>query len=88
MTSNNQNDGPWADNHEPQTMNLPFIQKVATTSAGSPSRDNSTPEKSWKPMIDRRQSWSNQDHKHQLQERLLRSEKGKELGFTEAHSGI
>lgn len=86
MTSTNLNHGPLADNHEPQMMDLPFIQKTASTSAESPGQENPTPEKSWKPVIERRQSWSHQDQKHQLQERLLRSEQGKELGFTEAHS--
>ncbi|KAJ5874576.1 uncharacterized protein N7529_003006 [Penicillium soppii] len=70
-------------------MTLPFFQKLSSTNATEPStsQDNTGPEKSWKPTFDRRQSWSSQDHKHQLQERLLDSEKGKEMGFTEAHSG-
>lgn len=87
MTSNNQTDSPLADTHEAQTMTLPFTPKPTTDIAGPPSpQDDVAPEKSWKPTFDRRQSWSNQDHKHQLQERLLGFEKGKEMGFTEAHA--
>jgi len=89
MTSTNPNHGPLSDSHEEQTMTLPFTQKLASTNIteSSSPQDHTAPEKSWKPTFDRRQSWSNQDRKHQLQERLLGSEKGKEMGFTEAHSG-
>ncbi|CEJ62183.1 hypothetical protein PMG11_10691 [Penicillium brasilianum] len=41
---------------------------------------------SWKPRFDRRQSWSHEDQKHQLQERLLNVEQGRETGFTEKGS--
>ncbi|KAJ5381162.1 uncharacterized protein N7496_003590 [Penicillium cataractarum] len=41
---------------------------------------------SWKPRFDRRQSWSHEDQKHQLQERLLIVEQGWETGFTETGS--
>ena len=68
-------------------MTLPFSPKATSTGIAGPSgpQDDSGPEKSWKPTFDRRQSWSNQDRKHQLQERLLGVERGKETGFTEAH---
>ncbi|KAJ5238755.1 hypothetical protein N7468_003374 [Penicillium chermesinum] len=44
-------------------------------------------EPSWQPRLDRRQSWSDQDRKHELQERLLDMEAGRELGFSEKHEG-
>jgi hypothetical protein len=37
----------------------------------------------WNPSINRNQSWNEQDMKHQLQNRLLQTEQGKESGFTE-----
>ncbi|KAJ5974398.1 hypothetical protein N7481_011608 [Penicillium waksmanii] len=40
-------------------------------------------EPTWQPRFDRRQSWSTQDRKHQLQERLLNVEGSRERGFTE-----
>ncbi|KAJ5407885.1 hypothetical protein N7509_001768 [Penicillium cosmopolitanum] len=40
-------------------------------------------ESTWQPRFDRRQSWSTQDRKHQLQERLLNVEGSRERGFTE-----
>ncbi|KAJ5739430.1 hypothetical protein N7533_012214 [Penicillium manginii] len=40
-------------------------------------------EPTWQPRFDRRQSWSTQDYKHQLQERLLNVEESRERGFTE-----
>lgn len=40
-------------------------------------------EQPWEPKFDRRQSWSQQDRKHELQERLLGVEKGREMGFSE-----
>ncbi|KAJ5698369.1 hypothetical protein N7462_000374 [Penicillium macrosclerotiorum] len=44
-------------------------------------------QQSWKPRFDRRQSWSNEDHKHQLQERLLDVKSGQQAGFTETGTG-
>lgn len=41
----------------------------------------------WQPRFDRRQSWSNQDRKHYLQERLLNVEGSRERGFTEVNRG-
>lgn len=37
----------------------------------------------WEPKFDRRQSWSHQDRKHELQERLLGVQEGTEMGFSE-----
>lgn len=86
MTSNSHSDGPLPDTPEAQKVTLPFTPNPSPTDiVGSSSHDDAVPEKSWKPTFDRRQSWSDQDRKHQLQERLLGCEKGKEMGFTEAH---
>jgi hypothetical protein len=41
-------------------------------------------ETSWKPTFNRQQSWNSQDMKREMQQRLLQTEKGKELGYTEA----
>ncbi|KAE8352179.1 hypothetical protein BDV28DRAFT_135580 [Aspergillus coremiiformis] len=46
-------------------------------------RDSRISEEGWKPKIDRRQSWNEEDRKHELQAWLLSVEKGKETGFTE-----
>lgn len=50
-------------------------------------RPGSSPEgvsgQSWTPKMGRRQSWSQEDQKHQQQERLLNVEKERESGFTE-----
>ncbi|KAJ5317376.1 hypothetical protein N7508_001884 [Penicillium antarcticum] len=62
----------------PKSRDLDSTEKIESINA---TRDE------WKPTFNRRQSWSSQDQKHQLQERLLGSEQGKEMGFTEAHSG-
>ena len=62
----------------PQSRNEP---KEANTDRDAMS------EQPWVPRLDRRQSWSHQDHKHQLQERLLDVEQGRETGFSETRQG-
>jgi hypothetical protein len=47
------------------------------------AEDEAEAEPTWQPRFDRRQSWSMQDRKHQLQERLLNVEGSRERGFTE-----
>ncbi|KAJ5794570.1 hypothetical protein N7457_001169 [Penicillium paradoxum] len=90
MTSNNHNGGhqfmATQKEHIVLSLSHNHTHSADATSSG-PNRKDASPEKSWKPKLDRQQSWSNEDRKHQLQERLLGSEKGKETGFTEAHSG-
>ncbi|KAJ5360077.1 hypothetical protein N7517_009268 [Penicillium concentricum] len=91
MASNNQNDnhGQFSNTGKEHTVTLPFAQNPNslkdTTGSSGPNRKEKAAEKLWKPTFDRKQSWSNEDRKHQLQERLHGSEKGKEMGFTEAH---
>lgn len=87
MTTNPGHD-PLPDTYEAQPVTLPFFQTDTSTGDSEFRSDESAPEKSWKPTFDRRHSWSNEDRKHELQERLLGSEKGNVQGFTEAHSGI
>lgn len=51
------------------------------------SNQDTESDQSWKPRFDRRQSWSQEDQKHLLQERLLvHVEIGQETGFTETGS--
>ncbi|KAB8266046.1 hypothetical protein BDV32DRAFT_114961 [Aspergillus pseudonomiae] len=52
--------------------------------ASDVDRDSRTSSEGWKPMIDRRQSWNEEDRKHELQAWLLGVEEGKETGFTES----
>ncbi|KAJ5685923.1 hypothetical protein N7536_008542 [Penicillium majusculum] len=93
MASNNDNDshGQIPNTGKEHSIILPFAQNSNpskdTTGSSGLNRGGTSPEKSWKPTFDRQHSWSNEDRKHQLQERLHGSEKGKEMGFTEAHSG-
>ncbi|KAJ5199455.1 hypothetical protein N7491_011340 [Penicillium cf. griseofulvum] len=91
MASNNQdNHGQLPNTGKEHTVILPCAQKpnssTDTTGSSGLSREGTSSEKSWKPSIDRQHSWSNEDRKHQLQERLYGSEKRKEMGFTEAHT--
>ncbi|KAJ5836261.1 hypothetical protein N7447_002287 [Penicillium robsamsonii] len=92
MASNNQNDshGQFSNTGKEHTVTLPFAQNpnysTDTTGPSGLNREGKSLEKSWKPNFDRKHSWSNEDRKHELQERWHRSEKGKEMGFTEAHA--
>lgn len=54
------------------------IEPSHTQSAGY-----STSSTEWKPSLDRRQSWSNEDRKHQMQGKLMQPGEGQEEGFTE-----
>ncbi|CDM35714.1 hypothetical protein DTO013E5_6415 [Penicillium roqueforti] len=90
MASNNHN-----DNHgkvpasKEQIIILPFAQSHSpsnTTGSPGPTTEELC-EKCWKPALARQHSWSNEDRKHQLQKRLQGPQKGRETGFTEAHSG-
>lgn len=80
---------PASDEH--QTVLRPGNQDVAASEAPSavPSsnQDARGPEKRWKPKVNRQQSWSEQDMKHELLRGLLAMEQGKEAGFTETSRG-
>ncbi|PKX90682.1 uncharacterized protein P174DRAFT_444447 [Aspergillus novofumigatus IBT 16806] len=81
--------GPFAEpSSESQTVLLPANPSVSRSSEPLPdppsgSSQGRSSEKPWKPSINRQQSWSEQDQKHELQSRLLATERGKETGFTE-----
>ncbi|GIK03957.1 hypothetical protein Aspvir_008032 [Aspergillus viridinutans] len=81
--------GPFAEpTSESQTVLLPENPSVGRSSEPLPNPPSASSqgrslEKPWKPTINRQQSWSEQDQKHELQSRLLATERGKETGFTE-----
>lgn len=79
--------GPFPD--RPREQRVPTTEDISssdTQRSSHPNRD-AVSEQTWKPSLDRRQSWSNQDRKHQLQERLMSVDKGQERGFTETGHG-
>jgi hypothetical protein len=84
--------GPFSDDSAKQHTVVVPADRTATSSSsssGNPSSKSTTdPAKeddgtSWKPAFNRKQSWSKQDMKHQLQDRLLQTEEGKDSGYTE-----
>ncbi|KAJ5619486.1 hypothetical protein N7510_003470 [Penicillium lagena] len=87
---------PSADSNHPteQTILLP-----ATSNLSSPipnnlseigqnqSEDDQKQDQPWKPRPDRRQSWSVQDYKHELQDQMVRAQQqGEQTGFTESEN--
>ncbi|KAE8420738.1 hypothetical protein BDV36DRAFT_249055 [Aspergillus pseudocaelatus] len=71
------------------TSRKPPLNDQETLQRGSDTdRDSRTSSEGWRPMIDRRQSWSEEDRKHELQAWLLGVEEGKETGFTESSHEI
>ncbi|KAJ5603260.1 hypothetical protein N7537_006216 [Penicillium hordei] len=87
MASNNHNDSHGKIPNTGKEHTITPNPLNDTTGSSGPNRGDTSLKKSWKPTFDRQRSWSNEDRKHKLQERLHGSEKGKEMGFTEAHSG-
>jgi hypothetical protein len=72
--------------HGNSTTGRPEGPSLITTTTKQPSvatTETAADERGWSPSINRRQSWSEQDMKHELQKRLTGLEKGKESGFTE-----
>lgn len=65
------------DNHDHDTIS------TNKSDVGNGSHDKGQ-ETHWKPTFNRQQSWNTQDMKREMQQRLLQTEKGKELGYTEA----
>lgn len=47
------------------------------------STDGPSSNQPWQPRYDRRQSWSTEDYKHELQERMLNAEGHLDSGFSE-----
>lgn len=78
--------GPFSEGSSVETILLPKGKSESPDKDRSPTKSTSPrggEDKAWKPSFDRRQSWNEQDLKHQFQERLLKSEKGNESGFSE-----
>ncbi|KAL5356751.1 hypothetical protein BJX96DRAFT_143299, partial [Aspergillus floccosus] len=55
----------------------------SSSSADRLEKDDEGIVKPWKPNPDRRQSWSEQEMRHQFQSHLFDVEEGKKTGFTE-----
>jgi hypothetical protein len=79
----NSHQGPFPDRSTEQTT--PPMQTVSDESHEPPSvNQEAVTEQTWVPRFDRRQSWSQEDRKHQMQERLMEEvEQGRESGFSE-----
>jgi hypothetical protein len=79
--------GSFSDDSAKQHTVVVPADRTATSSSSNPSSSSTDPAKDdgkpWKPVFNRQQSWSKQDMKRQLQDRLLQPEKGKESGYTE-----
>ncbi|KAH8705892.1 hypothetical protein BGW36DRAFT_368333 [Talaromyces proteolyticus] len=58
-------------------------EKTNTKLSTSSNEDKSGQNSSWKPHFIRQHSWSNQDLKRQMHDRLLRPVKGEQSGYTE-----
>jgi len=48
------------------------------------AKQETAPNQTWVPQFNRRQSWNQQDRKHEMQERLIQVEQGRESGFSES----
>ncbi|KAF3396497.1 hypothetical protein F1880_007251 [Penicillium rolfsii] len=78
--------GPFPDRTRETMASATQPQSLSSSDSHPRPDPNQSPEsdQSWKPKFDRRQSWSQEDQKHQLQERLVvHVEMGQETGFTE-----
>ena len=86
-------EGPFPDSNAPthETTLLPATRETSpptTYQSSEAGQRQSEPDQKqdqpWKPRVDRRQSWSTEDHKHELQEQWVRAQqKGEQMGFTE-----
>ncbi|KAJ6107732.1 hypothetical protein N7523_009055 [Penicillium sp. IBT 18751x] len=74
--------GPFPDRSREQTT-LPLEHEPHDSHKPQGAKDDIVPEQNWTPQLDRRQSWSAQDQKHQMQERFMQVEQGRESGFSE-----
>ncbi|PGG95613.1 hypothetical protein AJ79_09949 [Helicocarpus griseus UAMH5409] len=70
------------------TVSIPTSSRRTSRDEGETEQGVSpTATTQWHPQLNRTQSWSEQDMKHQLQQRLMGLEKEKESGFTEIEKG-
>jgi hypothetical protein len=75
--------GPFPDrSREQTTAPLETVSHESHEPQGVEEEGVSEP--TWTPHFDRRQSWSQQDRKHLMQERLMEVEQGRESGFSES----
>ncbi|KAE8347132.1 hypothetical protein BDV24DRAFT_122885 [Aspergillus arachidicola] len=71
------------------TSSKPYINdQEALPRTSDVDHDSQHSSEGWKPRLDRRQSWSEEDRKHELQAWLLGVEEGRKTGFTESSHGI
>lgn len=83
---------PSSNHPSEQTIFLPATRNLSSPFTNDPSeiRQNQSEEdqeldQTWKPRPDRRQSWSVQDYKHEVQDQLVQAQqKGEQTGFTES----
>lgn len=70
------------------TILLPADKNLSPKTSTSPeahqdTRKDSTSEEVWKPNFNRRQSWSREDQKHEMQRDLMGPEKRRYSGYSE-----
>ncbi|KAB8225039.1 hypothetical protein BDV33DRAFT_164476 [Aspergillus novoparasiticus] len=71
------------------TSTKPYINdQEAQPRTSDVDHDSQHSSEGWKPRLDRRQSWNEEDRKHELQAWLLGVEEGRETGFTESSNEI
>ncbi|KAJ5577707.1 uncharacterized protein N7459_006671 [Penicillium hispanicum] len=75
--------GPFPDRAKEQTVPAGQNDHSSDESEAVGANQDAGLDKRWTPKFDRRQSWSQEDQKHQMQERLLGVEQGPETGFSE-----
>ncbi|KAJ5134280.1 hypothetical protein N7448_000696 [Penicillium atrosanguineum] len=74
--------GPFPDRSREQAT-PPFETVSHENHEPQDVKEETVSEQNWTPRVDRRQSWSHEDQKHQMQERLMQVEQGRESGFSE-----
>lgn len=77
-----------SDSRDRPDETMTAIPPSSNSTNPSSQRRASGSDEPWKPSFDRRPSWSNEDRKHQAQERLMGVVPGQESGFTETGRGV
>lgn len=75
--------GPFPDRSREQTT-APLGTVSHESHEPKGVEEEAASEQTWTPRFDRRQSWSQQDRKHLMQERLMEVQQGRESGFSES----
>ncbi|KAJ5100311.1 hypothetical protein N7456_006363 [Penicillium angulare] len=81
------NEAKFPDRTRTRDPVIPAPDKSPIDAPELPEYKSKFPTQSWEPNLDRRQSWSSEDRKHMMQERLLDIPEGKERGFSESGHG-